>query len=78
MQSRDTKYIAHITVNNKEAKITKGENIMGKTKDAKKSSTAQVKVDNARIDRLKEQHMSTPAVIRTNALHAARASSAAR
>ena len=33
---------------------------MGKTKDAKKISTAKVKADKARIDRLKEQHMSTP------------------
>ena len=38
---------------------------MEKTKDARKSSTARVKVDNARIDRLKEQHMSTPAAIDT-------------
>ena len=36
---------------------------MEKTKDAKKSSTGRVKVDNARIDRLKEQLMSTPAEI---------------
>jgi formate C-acetyltransferase len=36
---------------------------MEKTKESKKSSTGRVKVDNARIDRLKEQHMSTPAAI---------------
>ena len=36
---------------------------MEKTKDTKKSSTGRVTVDNARIDRLKEQHMSTPAAI---------------
>jgi pyruvate formate-lyase/glycerol dehydratase family glycyl radical enzyme len=36
---------------------------MTKTKDAKKSSTGRVTVDNARIDRLKEQHMSTPQAI---------------
>ena len=29
---------------------------MEKKKDAKKSSTGRVKADNARIDRLKEQH----------------------
>ena len=33
---------------------------MEKTKESKKSSAGQVTVDNARIDRLKEQHMSTP------------------
>jgi pyruvate formate-lyase/glycerol dehydratase family glycyl radical enzyme len=38
---------------------------MEKTKGAKKSSTGRVTVDNARIDRLKEQHMSTPAEIDT-------------
>ena len=31
-----------------------------KTKDAKTSSTGRVTVDNARVDRLKEQHISTP------------------
>ena len=36
---------------------------MEKKKDAKKSSTGCVTVDNARVDRLKEQHMSTPAAI---------------
>ena len=36
---------------------------MEKTKGAKKSSTGRVTVDNARVDRLKEQHMSTPAAI---------------
>jgi hypothetical protein len=36
---------------------------MEKTKESKKSSTGQVTVDNARIDRLKEQHMTTPAQI---------------
>ena len=36
---------------------------MEKTKDAKKSSTGRVKVDKARIDRLKEQLMSTPQAI---------------
>jgi len=33
---------------------------MEKTKDAQKSSTGRVKADKDRIDRLKEQHMSTP------------------
>ena len=33
---------------------------MEKTKEAKTSTTGRVKFDNARIDRLKEQHMSTP------------------
>ena len=36
---------------------------MEKTKDAKTSSTARVKADNARIDRLKEQLRSTPAEV---------------
>jgi trans-4-hydroxy-L-proline dehydratase len=36
---------------------------MEKTKDAKKSSTGQVKADKARIDRLKEQLRSTPAEV---------------
>ena len=36
---------------------------MEKKKDAKKSSTARVKVDKARIDRLKEQLRSTPAEV---------------
>jgi len=33
---------------------------MEKAKESKKSSTGRVTVDNARVDRLKEQHMSTP------------------
>ena len=33
------------------------------TKDAKTSSTGQVTVDNARVDRLKEQYVSTPQAI---------------
>ena len=33
---------------------------MKETKDVKKSSTGRVTVDNARIDRLKEQLRSTP------------------
>ena len=41
-------------------KTNKGENKMEKTKDEKKSTTARVKADNARIDRLKEQLRSTP------------------
>ncbi len=41
-------------------KTNKGESKMEKTKDVKKSSTGQVKADNARIDRLKEQLRSTP------------------
>jgi trans-4-hydroxy-L-proline dehydratase len=36
------------------------ERTMEKTNAAEKSSTGRVTVDNARIDRLKEQHMSTP------------------
>ncbi|MBE0712983.1 MAG: hypothetical protein IH583_11415 [Candidatus Aminicenantes bacterium] len=36
---------------------------MEKTKGANKSSTGRVTADNARVDRLKEQHMSTPAAI---------------
>ncbi|MGA7829257.1 MAG: pyruvate formate lyase family protein, partial [Geobacteraceae bacterium] len=36
---------------------------MAKARDAKKNSTARVTVDDARIDRLKEQHMSTPQTI---------------
>jgi pyruvate formate-lyase/glycerol dehydratase family glycyl radical enzyme len=38
---------------------------MEKTKGANKSSTGRVTADNARVDRLKEQHMSTPAAIDT-------------
>ena len=36
---------------------------MAKTKDARKNSTGRVTVDNKRVDRLKEQHMSTPMAI---------------
>ena len=36
---------------------------MAKTSDATMSSTARVKVDQARIDRLKEQLRSTPAEV---------------